>query len=266
MQECVKACPHCSSEKVIIHGKTKNGNIRYKCKECSKTFTLDVNNIFYKSHQQNIIWKTYVKSMLGGDSIRESAQKCGISLRTSFIWRHKILDALSDKKEALPLDGSYNIGTMYFKAFKSKHKTESVYMGIAVAINEKGESKSMLSSVNRVSPESVDKSLSSQIEQAKDTISPHPEVLRDLAPHNKLKLCKPSGVKYRFKKIEQHKIDIYGFTKRFNGLSAKYLSNYLTWFDLRDQLNEDDLVKMISEIVFNEKFEDVTKRPEIPEL
>ena len=266
MKDTTMVCPHCASKNIIVHGKTNSGNIRYKCKSCLKTFTNDINSIFFNSHNQSPVWEAYVKSMLEGDTIRESANKCGISLRTSFIWRHKILDALSSKKDLLPLDGSYNIGTMYYKAFKSKHKEESVYMGIAVAINEKGESKSVLSSVNRVSPESVDKSLSSQIENSKETVSPHPEILRDLAPHNKLKLCKPSGVKYKFKRIEQHKVDVYDFTKRFKGLSAKYLSNYLTWFDLRNKMNEDDLVKIISNIAFNERFEDVTDRPEVPDL
>ncbi len=32
-------CPYCHSRKIKIHGVTKSGTTRYKCKDCLKTFT-----------------------------------------------------------------------------------------------------------------------------------------------------------------------------------------------------------------------------------
>ncbi len=259
-------CLYCSSNEVILFGKTKKQTPRYKCKKCSKTFTINKSNILHGSHRKREVWEQYVRSMLNGDTVRASAAICNITIRTSFIWRHKILDALSRKKELTPLKGNYNVGTMYFKSYKSKHQTESVYAGIAIAINDAGQSKSTLASINKINPELVDNALSPQIEQSKEVVTKQERIAEKLILHNQLKLRSFSETKHKFKKIEQHKIDIYEFTKRFKGLSSKYLSNYLTWFDLRNEIKSDDLINTIVDITFNEKFEDVTKRPEVPEI
>lgn len=51
-------CPKCSGVKIVEHGKTTSGNIRYKCKSCGSTFTLSKNTIFDKL---NITWDEMVK-------------------------------------------------------------------------------------------------------------------------------------------------------------------------------------------------------------
>ena len=36
-------CTHCASAAVIRYGKTRNGNPRYRCRECKRTFCLNPN-------------------------------------------------------------------------------------------------------------------------------------------------------------------------------------------------------------------------------
>lgn len=59
-------------------------------------------------------WDSYVETILKGTFLREAAAECGISLKTSFNWRHKFLklvDNLTDSR----LEGIVEIDETEFK-------------------------------------------------------------------------------------------------------------------------------------------------------
>lgn len=96
-------CPKCGClENIVKFGRYKDLQ-RYRCKDCGSTFTAKSGSIFYNSTKNLATWKKYVDCLLQGLSIRKSARVCGISLPTSFFWRHKILEAIGkalDKKQS----------------------------------------------------------------------------------------------------------------------------------------------------------------------
>ena len=90
-------CPHCGCvENAQKFGKS-NSKQRYRCKDCGRTFSATSESILSGTHKSLSTWERYIECMLDGLSIRKSAEECGISLQTSFVWRHKILDALSKR-------------------------------------------------------------------------------------------------------------------------------------------------------------------------
>ena len=62
--------------------------------------------VFYRAKIGLDIIRKYVEGMKEKDVLRLAAEKCGIGLKTSFFWRHKILDSLrgglSDEKTCVP--------------------------------------------------------------------------------------------------------------------------------------------------------------------
>ncbi|AOY74551.1 IS1/IS1595 family N-terminal zinc-binding domain-containing protein [Clostridium formicaceticum] len=86
-------CPHCKSLEVIKHGKVKEKQ-RYRCKECTKTFSDTTLTPFAYSKKALSKWEEYANCFVEGYSLRKTAGIVGISLETAFIWRHKILDAI----------------------------------------------------------------------------------------------------------------------------------------------------------------------------
>ena len=88
-----KVCSHCNSELISRNGKY-NGNQRYICKDCRKTFSDFTNSATYRNKKSLDKWLKYDKSMIMGLSIRKSAKNVGINIATSFFWRHKILDCI----------------------------------------------------------------------------------------------------------------------------------------------------------------------------
>ena len=113
-------CPHCESENIHQWG-IRNQRQRYHCKDCNKTF-----NAFSKTPlarlQHPEKWNRYLESMTQSTTLRPIAKACGITLKTSFNWRHRFLEVLEDDQsdelgEIIELDE-----TFFRESFKGQKK------------------------------------------------------------------------------------------------------------------------------------------------
>jgi transposase-like protein len=90
-------CPHCNESGKFKKNGTYRGRQRYLHKTCGHTFN-DLTNTPIHRTKFPQKWASYLKAMEQGYSLRKCAKLVGISLQTSFEWRHKILHALSQIK------------------------------------------------------------------------------------------------------------------------------------------------------------------------
>ncbi|CRK85102.1 insertion element protein [Neobacillus massiliamazoniensis] len=89
------SCPHCQVNNEVRFGKyqTKVGSKsvtrqRYKCKNCSKTFT-DLTNTPLNRTRKLDKWLKFIECMIEGYSLRKSEELIGdVSWVTLFYWRH----------------------------------------------------------------------------------------------------------------------------------------------------------------------------------
>ena len=89
-------CPICGGTHVQRNGKRKNGSQKYICRDCGKTFSIRKNTVFSGTRKDMATWMRYMECMSEGMTLDESAEKCRLSHKTSFLWRHKILDAMGE--------------------------------------------------------------------------------------------------------------------------------------------------------------------------
>jgi len=89
----MKPCPHCKSEKVYKRGKQK-GVQMYRCNDCNKWYSETTGNPLYDIKLKSK-WQAYLRCMEQGMPIKKIAKEIGISIQTSFDWRHKILSSLN---------------------------------------------------------------------------------------------------------------------------------------------------------------------------
>lgn len=116
-------CRKCDSEKIIKFGVDKNGKQRYRCKCCGATFTETSYSVISRTRHTEDVWETYIHLLLVGASLEECAFQCGISVRTAFIWRHKILNALQKDQDNRLLAGIIEADEMYLPvSYKGNHK------------------------------------------------------------------------------------------------------------------------------------------------
>lgn len=115
-------CPRCQSINVVKNGH-KDGNQRFRCKECGKTFTFSNNTILFSTKKDLYTWKKYCECFLDKLPLRRCAEVCEISLETAFRWRHKILDTLQNMQNDVALKGIVESDETFFAlSFKGTKK------------------------------------------------------------------------------------------------------------------------------------------------
>lgn len=118
-----KKCRKCGADQIVKFGKDKNGKQRYKCKCCGSTFTETSFSAISRTRHSEIVWETYIHLLLKGASLEECAFQCGISTRTAFIWRHKILNTLQNDQDNRIMAGIIEADEKYYSlSFKGNHK------------------------------------------------------------------------------------------------------------------------------------------------
>ena len=119
----IENCRKCGDDRLVKFGKDKNGKQRYKCKCCGATFTETSFSVVSRTRHSADVWEKYIKLLLVGASLEECAYRCGISVRTAFIWRHKILNALQQDQNNRVLAGIVETDEMFVPiSYKGNHK------------------------------------------------------------------------------------------------------------------------------------------------
>ena len=86
----ISKCPHCSNCTLSRWDSTNQGKQRYRCKNCSKTFsTLTGTNLFRMKKPDK--WLKYIECLCLSNSLRYAANLLNINLKTAFRWRHRLL-------------------------------------------------------------------------------------------------------------------------------------------------------------------------------
>lgn len=265
----VKVCPYCGHEEVTRYGKY-NKKQRYKCKSCKKTFTDFTRSPIFNSKKDIDLWIKYVSCMINGYSIRKCAKEVGISVPTSFYWRHKVLDAVRAYLGMGNVGGVAEADETFFReSFKGNHKKSTNFViprearkrgptgsfssmketkdtkrkrGISddqvcvlYAIDRAGNMISELICKGRMKSTDVERLFNDKME--KDSI------LCTDSHHSYVKFTQKYGLEHQRIKRGRHKEGVYHiqhvnafhnnlgyWMDRFRGVSTKYLSNYLYWF------------------------------------
>lgn len=109
-------CPRCGRDDIVRWGRQRQRQ-RYRCRNCRRTFSdLTGTPAAYSKHLSR--WPAFGACMLESLSVRGTADRLGVSPKTAFRWRHRVLEAL--RLEAGPaLRGAIGISQSKF-AFSEK--------------------------------------------------------------------------------------------------------------------------------------------------
>ena len=90
-------CSNCNSYEIVKYG-TYNGIQRYRCKKCLITFTSKTKTIFSTTKLEKDKWLKYIECFVDCLSLRRSAEKVGVCLKTSYFMRHRIIECLKSNQ------------------------------------------------------------------------------------------------------------------------------------------------------------------------
>lgn len=250
-------CPYCGKKHVRRNGHRKDGTQKYLCCDCGKSFTARTNTITAWSHKELNTWKKYVACMINKQPLRITSSKCGLSLRTSFIWRHKILDALGNMEKNVELSGIAESDDTYFAlSFKGNHrKSQGFDMGRAArkrggsgiskglskdlvcvpcAVDRMGHSVAKASNLGGCSAKDLDKVFGDKIKPGTSFCSDGSKAQKKFACMHKLNYIQLIGGKtkkgiFNIQHINSYHSVLKKFIGKFNGVATKYINNYLRW-------------------------------------
>lgn len=245
-------CPRCGCMENITKFGFKNNHQRFRCKNCGRVFNEITNSALMGTKKDISIWKKYLECMFNNFSIRKSAQICNINQTTAFVWRHKILDALSIKIEKeVKLGGIIEVDETFFNiSYKGSRKlpreahhrgTRASKRGISneqicvpCAVDRNKNSYGKISNFGRITTQSLKKMFNGKIEKnsiiCTDSNSAYRKFSEDNAfEHIEIESGKHKCGIYHINHINSYHSKLKSFLRRFNGVSSKYLNNYIVW-------------------------------------
>ena len=250
-----KACPHCKSKRVHKRG-SQNSVQMYKCVDCSKWFSSTTGTPLWDIKRKDK-WQSYLNCMQQNMPIKKIAKEIGISIQTSFDWRHKILSVLNEHTPAklsgrvecdeleLPISnkGERNLNREPRKRssdFKRNTPDRAVTtVQVVTAIDENNGKYLKAIETKRISSKHLSKTLGKQLDK-------NATLITDMHPSYRPFVKSKPGIKHKTVKANEYvnkkdksvnlqKVNnihnqLRQFLVKFNRVSTKYLPNYLNWF------------------------------------
>ena len=264
-------CPHCESTKTRKNGR-QYGVQRFVCNNCKKNFRASTGSVTAHLKKKELL-KAYIPNMLAGYSLEKCALLTGISKQTAFDWRHKILSALGKYQKNQMLSGICESDDVFIEFSekgnqnldrKSRKRGESIFVkkkrginddkvAILISCDRKGNKHLQVATRGRISAEDINTILKDKLEPKTVLCTDGHRSFEAFAKKNKLehqtiKVSAKEYVKkgiYHVQHVNQTAQDLKKWLQSFNGVSTKYLQNYLNWYALKSIIEENEVKKTI---------------------
>jgi transposase-like protein len=250
-------CPHCKIHCKFKKNGTYRGRQRYLCKSCDRTFN-DFTSTPLHGTKYPEKWAAYLQAMEQGFSLRKCAKEVGITLQTSFEWRHKILHALSVIKNQ-SLEGIVESDETYvLYSEKGKHNLprkarkrggvakkrgiSNEQVCVLVARDRTKQTLSQVVTFGRLNAATLDQALTSSLKPGVILCTDEEPTFRKYCREHKLQHEKVNPGKKRYVTKEIYHIQnvnayhqrFKSFLNYFQGVATKYLNHYVAYHHFMD--------------------------------
>lgn len=295
-----RICPVCGCVHVVRNGHRKDGTQRYVCRECKKSFVATTNSIVAGTKKDLSVWEKYIDCMMNGLSLRKTAKICNIHYNTAFAWRHKVLDALQNMASGVKLKGIVEADEAFFPiSFKGNHKKNKDFemprnphkrgnstnvrglskekVCVPCAVNRNGLSISKITNTGRIATSDLHNIYDNRIEEGSTVVTDKMNSYVRFAKTSGINLIQLKSGKskngiYNIQHVNNYHSQLKRFMRSFNGVSTKYLNNYLIWHNLVNYAKETIeekahiFLSFVLTTLITVRYRDISKRPALPLL
>ena len=262
-------CRKCGSSEIKKYGRDINGKQRYKCKSCGCTFTKTSFSAYAHSHCSEDTWKKYIRLLLLRRPLMCCAEECNISVRTAFLWRHKILSLLQHDQDNRTMNGIVEVDDTFFSvSYKGNHKKSTRFVMPRKAFKRGSDNKSMsgrkacvfcvverkgnvyaeVLGIGSASEKMLDYALKSRLLNDTIVVADKAHSIKKYFSNTEIELIQtqahvvprdpssPPEIKgvYHLQNVNNLHKRFRQFMKNYSGVATKYLNHYLNlfiWFE-----------------------------------
>ena len=249
------SCPHCQSKRTRKNGIVK-GIQRFVCNDCKKNFRPNTGSATSRLKKKEL-FKMYIPQLLSGHSIRKCAKETGISLQTSFDWRHKILSSFNKHQKEVVLSGICESDDVYF-TFSNKgernlnrparKRGKGIFevkkrginedkLAVLISADRKGNKHLQAVKRGRIRASDIETVLKDKLEPTTVLCTDTHRSYTSFAKKNNIEhhTIKASAKEYKrgsyhVQHVNSIASDLKLWIRDFKGVSSKYLQNYLNWY------------------------------------
>ncbi len=247
-----RTCPRCNTKGAVSRGKAR-GLRRYYCKGCRRTFNAltgtPLSGLGLKKK-----WLAFSEALADGDTIHESAERCGINPSTAFRWRHRFLEAARTSADRLKgiveadetyllksRKGERKIGRPARRrgGKASKRGISREQVPVLMAADRSGTTMSAVlpAVTSKVLKDVLGPRMDKDVLLVSDGHRSYPPMARDLGvSHETVNFTAGERVRgdVHIQTVNSRHSRFKWFLSRYRGVATKYLDNYLRWFHLVD--------------------------------
>ena len=260
------SCPHCKSIELYKWG-INAGIQRYKCKSCNKTFNGLTNTPLARLRKKEK-WNQFSKDLVLSKSISSCAKDNNIANSTSFRWRHRFLQTISDIKSK-HLHGIVEVDeTFFLESSKGDHHLErkarkrgskatkrglsSQQIPVLISRDRNGNMSDFV--LENANEKALIKALLPILDKDILLCSDGNNIYKAFAKHFNFE-HKPVNISagkhtngtYHIQNVNSYDSRMKTWFKRFHGIATKYLKNYLGWIrmlDMNKNITAENVLKM----------------------
>lgn len=249
------SCPKCRSFNIKKNGKYKERQL-YKCKECNKKFNELTNTPFHHTRLNYKQVETAYECLVDKLPIRTSANKIGVSTKTAFTLRFKLISCLKTIKNNEDLKGDVELDEYYLavnlkgtrpenmpRISKSRKKHGTGKSGISKhtvcitsGVDEHDHMLFKVAGSSNVTSDMIRKTIAPKIKDSTKIITDCKSSYESVAKENHWNLKQVKSKCYKddegnnLANINSLHAELTLFLSNFRGVSTKHLQEYLDWF------------------------------------
>ncbi len=267
------SCPHCVSNKIRANGRLK-GVQRYVCNDCKKNFSETTGKFWFSLKKKEKV-NQYLYCLLSGFSIRKSAKETGVSIQTSFDWRHKLLTSFGSVS-VKEFQGIVESDDLFFSYSEKGHRNldrpakkrgekaskagiSNEKVAVIATCDRSGNKDFKVATKGRISKKDLDSILKGRLDKAEVLCSDSHRSYTAFTKDNQIVHKKFNASKgqrtvdkvYHVQNVNNMDMRLRKFMEPFNGVATKYLQNYLNWFLVLEKIkNSTNRMATVATIAF----------------
>jgi transposase-like protein len=256
------ACIHCKSDSIVAIGKIKSVQ-RYHCNTCQKNFSETTGTAVMWLKKKHL-FKHYLFCMLLGKTLRAASAEVGISLQTSFDWRHKISSSFSmvspkafvgimESDDFFILEsqkGNKKLDREPRKRGKkaSKRGVSNEQIAVIATCDRSDNTDIQVVATGRITTQNIEEVLENKTENVEVLCTDSHRSYTSYAKkkkltHKKIKVSKGQRVSekvYHVQNVNNKISRLRDWMQGFHGVATKYLQNYLNWFMVLEKIKHNN--------------------------